>query len=303
MSGARAFDVHSADLLDDWNAGGEPPDVLMGRVMVHPRFAEAVRALSLSAVATIRGRASGAHASVDAGRYVARLAVMWLDVRDELSLPALKRLCAGSGLLSAGRARDYIRILEHDGLIEAVEAGGGNRAARYRVSAQMRANWLNDLRGPISAVSIVAPSAAELLERLDDPAVAATFIETQGRLLLRSAATLPAGEPVVEAFYHPAGGLQILSMLIAGSGDDDAFPSRRPVELAITGLAEATGVSALQLRRVLRRAAASGLVAVHAGPAYALTERADATLRFIYAGQILQLINAIAPTLARHAKA
>lgn len=291
------------DLLENWNAGGEPPDVLMGRVMVHPRFAKAVRALSLSAVATTRSRASGPHASVDAGRYVTRLAVMWLDVRHELTLPALKRLCARSGLLSSGRARDYIRILERDGSIEAVEAGGGSRAALYRVSAQMRANWLNDLRGPISAVSIVAPSAVELLERLDEPALSATFIETQGRLLLRSAATLPAGEPVVEVFYHPAGGLQILSTLIAGSGDDDAFPSRRPVELSIAVLAEATGVSALQLRRVLKRAVASGLVAVHAGPAYALTERADAALRFIYAGQILQLINAIAPTLARHAKA
>jgi hypothetical protein len=227
---------------------------------------------------------------------------MWLDATDELTLPALKRLCVDSGLLSAGRARDYIRVLEHDGSIKAVEPGAGNRAARYRASEQSRKDWLDDLRGPIAAASIVAPAAADLLGRLHEPAVAATFIETQGRLLLGSAATLPAGDPVVEAFYHPAGGLQILSMLIAGSGDDDAFPSRRPVELAIVELAEATGVSALQLRRVLKRAGASGLVAIHAGPAYALTERADTMLRFVYAGQILQLINAIAPTLARHAK-
>lgn len=307
MSCNRASDVCSLaappDLLVDWKTGGEPSGILAGRIMAHPRFAEAVRALATSAMATFRDRANGAHASVDAGRYVARLAVMWLDVRNELTLPALKRLCVSSGLLSAGRARDYIRFLEHDGAIEAVEAGGGQRATRYRASMQSRADWLNDLRGPIAAVSIVAPWARDLLERLHEPAVAATFIETQGRLLLSSAATLPAGQPVVEAFYHPAGGLQILSMLIAGSGDDEAFPSRRPVELSIAALGEATGVSALQLRRVLRRAAASELVAIHPGPAYALTEPADATLRYIYAGQILQLINAIAPTLAHHAKA
>src|SRR5262249_12066937 len=151
------------------------------------------------------------------------------------------RVCADSGLLSAGRARDYIRYLEHTGAIEAMEVGGGNRPTRYRATLQARTDWLNDLRGPIAAVSIVAPWAGDLLERLDEPAVAATFIEIQGGMLLGSTTSFPLQDPVVDAFYHPAGGLQILSMLIAGSGDDGAFPSRRPVDLSIAAANHDTG--------------------------------------------------------------
>ncbi|THD64177.1 hypothetical protein [Phenylobacterium sp.] len=93
------------DLLAAWTCDGKPPQDAMAQVATHPRFASAVVALARSAVEITASRANTAHASVDAGRYVAKLAAMWLDARDELTLPALKRLCAASGLLSPGRAR------------------------------------------------------------------------------------------------------------------------------------------------------------------------------------------------------
>ncbi|THD64176.1 hypothetical protein [Phenylobacterium sp.] len=186
------------------------------------------------------------------------------------------------------------------GLIAVAEAGGGNRPARYGATPRFRADWIGHLRGPIAAAARLAPSAGGLIERLDVPAVAASFIEIQGGALLKSAVTLPRGVPVVEAFYHPSGGLAVLSQLIAGAADEAQFPSRRPVEVPIEPTARMVGVSSLQIRRVLKGATTQGLLSEHASPAYALTEAADAPLRFIYGGQFVQLLGPIAQTLARH---
>ncbi|HLZ74627.1 hypothetical protein [Phenylobacterium sp.] len=287
--------------LDAWVTNGAAPDNPRGLILAHSQFAPAVVALAASALEVIRARGNPLHGSVDAGRYVAKLAAMWLDVRGELTLPALKALCARTGLLSPGRARDFLQYLRHVGFVVEAEGPSGNRAARYRATAAFRADWIEHLRGPLEAAARLAPSARALIARLDEPAVAATFIEIQGGALLQSAGALPSGEPVVEAFYHPSGGLQVLTLLIAEAADAEAFPSRRPVRLPIAATARDIGVSAQQLRRVLSAASASGVLAVYPGPAYALTETADATLRFIYAGQFIQLLDAIARTLARHA--
>ena len=282
--------------------GGAAPTDLLHRIITHPRFAAAACALATSSVETIRSRATLSHASVDAGRYVAKLAAMWLDVRGDLTLPALKRLCAATGLLSAGRARDFLQYLQHVGFVEETESGRGATPSRYRTTARFRTDWINHLRGPIEAASLLAPSARDLLERLDDPAVAATFIEIQGGALLQSATTLPVNEPVVETFYHAAGGIQVLSMLIAGAADNDAFPSRNPVRLRAAATSQAIGVSVPQLKRVLASAVASGLLDASPGSMYALTATSDAPLRAIYAGQLLQLLDPIARTLAQHVR-
>ncbi|HEX3886443.1 MAG TPA: hypothetical protein VHW05_03010 [Phenylobacterium sp.] len=293
-------DASPAADLEIWIAGGAAPAEPMRLVLGHPRFPAAVTALAAASLEIIRARANRAHGSVDAGRYVAKLAAMWLDARGELTLPALKALCARTGLLSPGRARDFLHALRHAGFVGEVAPAAGGRPALYRATARFRADWIDHLRGPVGAAALIAPSAAALLRRLDDPAVAASFIEIQGEAVLRSASALPAGEPVVEAFYHPAGGLQVLTLLIAEAADPAAFPSRNPVRLPIAATAATIGVSAQQLKRVLAGASAHGLLAAHPGPAYALTERADATLRFIYAGQLLQLLDPIARTLAQH---
>ncbi|HZZ70057.1 MAG TPA: hypothetical protein VFE18_17940 [Phenylobacterium sp.] len=286
--------------LGSWIAGGAAPADPLRLVLDHPRFPAAVTALAAASLEIIRARANRAHGSVDAGRYVAKLAAMWLDARGELTLSALKALCARTGLLSPGRARDFLHALRHAGFVEETAAATGGRPARYRATARFRADWIDHLRGPVGAAALIAPSAAALLARLDEPAVAASFIEIQGEAVLRSASALPTGEPVVEGFYHPAGGLQVLTLLIAEAADTAAFPSRNPVRLPIAATAATIGVSAQQLKRVLAGASAHGLLAALPGPAYALTERADATLRFIYAGQLLQLLDPIARTLAQH---
>ena len=296
----RPAPPYDIDLLADWGPGGEIPDGLYARIVGHPKFPAAVRALAASSVETIVARQNLTHASVDAGRYVAKLAAMWLDVRGELTPAAMKRLCAGSGLLSPGRARDFLQYLEHVGFIEVVEPGAGARPRRYRATAAFRADWIGHLRGPISAASLIAPRAADLLARLDEPAAAASFIEIQGGALLQSATALPQKEPIVESFYHPTGGLQVLSMLIAGSGDEAAFPSHRPVALPIGATAQAGGVSTQQIKRVLKTALGHGLIEAHPGSSYALTAKADAPLRFIYGAQFVQLLDPIARTLARH---
>jgi hypothetical protein len=235
---------------------------------------------------------------MDAGRYVAALAAIWLDATGELSPPTLKDICVRSHLLSPGRAYGFLQYLEHVGYIEAIEIGLGTRPSRYRATARFRADWIEHLRGPIAAAALIEPAAEDLLARLDDPHVATTFIEIQGRGLLQSAAGSALDPAIAEAFYHPLGGVPVLSMLLAGTEDDTVFPSRRPVVLPTAATAQALGISALQVRRILRRAIASGLLVASSGPAYALTALADAPLQSVYTAQLLQLLDPIGRMLA-----
>lgn len=285
--------------LFDWDPGEQIPFEYYQSMIAHTRFPAAARALAVSSVETAQGDPVMRDICKDAGRYVAGLGMIWLDLTGGLTSPRLKQMCARSRVLSTGRARNFLQYMHQVGYLEMVRPARAATPAVFTPSSRFRAAWLQHLRGPVAAAAMIAPEAGPLIERLDDPAVCATFLRLQGAALFESTVEVGLDGPVIDAFYYPLAGVQVLSMLIAG-GDDHSFPSRTPVPLAVNPIARQLGVSRMHLKRLLRHAEATQLLCAHTGGAYALQEAADAQLRFIYAAQLICLLIPIGRTLRLH---
>lgn len=283
--------------LRDWDLGEVVAPEYYARVMEHPAFAVAARGLAASTLATSLGADPVMRAiSKDAGRYMAALGVIWLDLNGGLTLPRLKDMCVRSGLLSPGRARSFLQYLQHVGYLETVREGRAATPALYAPTARFRAAWLDHMRAPIAAAALIAPEAGVLLERLDEPATAEAFLHLQGASLLESTTAAPFSDPVFEVFYHPLGGIHLLCTLLAAEGE--GFPARAPVALPISRIAADIGVSRIHLKRIVVQAVEAGMLAGGPGDGYALTARTDAMLRWFFAAQLVRLLVPIARTLA-----
>lgn len=287
--------------LFDWDPGDQIPLEYYHAMVADPRFPAAARAIAAAAAETgARADPVMRYICKDAGRYVAGLAAIWLDLSGGLTLPRLKEMCGRSGVLSPGRARGFLQYLEHVGYLETVRPARAAAPAIYAPSARFRAGWLDQLRGPVAAAALIAPEAADLLARLDDPEVCATFLRLQGGCLFDSTTAAGFAGAVFDCFYCPLAGVQLLSVLIAG-GEDGRFPSRTPAPLAINQFARDVGVSRMHVKRVPLGAVNAGLLMPHPGGAYALSEEADEPLRFVYAAQLIRLQIPIGRTLRMHA--
>jgi hypothetical protein len=286
--------------LFDWDPGDQSPFDYYRAMVEHPNFPQAARAIGVSAAETGR-RADPVMRYIckDAGRYVAGLGAIWLDLSGGLTLPRLKDMCSRSRVLSPGRARSFLQYLLQVGFLETVRPGRAAVPAIYAPTPRFRAAWVEQLRGPVAAAALIAPQAAALLDLLDDPDICATFLRLQGGHLFDTTTTADYRGPVFDWFYSPLAGVQILSILIAG-GQDGRFPSRTPAPLAINPLARELGVSRMHVKRVLLGATAAGLLTAHPGGAYALSEPADEHLRYIYAAQLITLLASVGRTFQLH---
>jgi hypothetical protein len=298
MNAASATERCEPLTLFDWDAGDPAALEHYQWMVAHPRMGAAARALAVSSVETSYDPVMR-DICKDAGRYVAGLGMIWLDLTGGLTLPRLKEVCARSRVLSPGRARSFLQLMHHAGHLQLVRASRAAAAGVYAPSAGFRAAWIEHLRGPVAAAALIAPEGRALLDRLDDPDVCATFVRLQGASLFETTANVGFAGPTVAAFYNPLAGVQVLSILIAG-GDERSFPSRAPVPLPIAPTARRLGVSRVHLKRLLAHAVGAGLLVPHPGGGYALAEAADAELRFIYAAQLVSLLIAIGRTLRLH---
>lgn len=286
--------------LSEWDPGDEIPPEHFGRMLAHPAFPAAARALAASSLRTTQGDSAMRDIGKDAGRYTAALCAIWLDLDGGLTLPRLKDLCARSGLLSPGRARSFLQFLEHVGFLEMTRPGRAAAAALYAPTPRFRQVWLDHLRGPIAAAALIAPEAHALLDRLDEPEVAATFLKLQGAGLLAATPQVDGSlGPLFDAFYYPLGAIHILSNLVAAGEDGDAFPPHEATPLSISGMAGRLGVSRVHVKRIVANATAAVLLEPRGPGAYALTGQTDAPLKAIYAFQLIRLLIPIARTL-RH---
>jgi len=113
---------------DGWSRWAADEPATFGdiaEVVAHPGFPAAVQAIGASAVATALAGAEMLHIAKDAGRYMTALAAIHLALEDDLTVPRLQALCVESGLLSAGRARQFVAWLERIGFVVRLRGGGG----------------------------------------------------------------------------------------------------------------------------------------------------------------------------------
>jgi hypothetical protein len=262
---------------------------------MHPRYPDAARALAANMLAV--GEADKALDGIfkDAGRYVATMWAIYLHTAGGLTLPRLKEVCASSGYLSPGRARALLLYLRHLGYFEPVSAGMHGAPARYAPTDAFVTAWGAHLGAALDAAAIVEPAIAAVRNRLHEPIVFECLARIQGEGLLATAQTADQTEPFTRVFLHRYAGLQILFTLLM-AGDASIFPPTGPIPFSITATARRFGVSRIHIKRLLDEAEQEGLVQCTQDGSVVLSEVTRATIVFLYATQIIQLIASAAAT-------
>jgi hypothetical protein len=231
----------------------------------------------------------------DAGRYVAALCAVHLHVSGGLTLPKLKALCAAFGLLSPGRARAILLYLRFLGYVEPVARAAGGEPARYVLTSTFEAAWRGHLRAALSAAVLLEPAMKDVLDRLDEPDIFATFCRRHCECLMAEARLADLDGAFVRLFMHRHAGVQIAWLLLSAEGPD--FPSRRPQSISVAAVAKRFQVSRMHVSRMLLDAKHEGVLEATTDGAIAFTPEAREQIRMLYVAQLVQLLVAAAKTL------
>lgn len=289
------FDGDIAALLE-WEALGGVPLLGCSRLLAHPHFQAAARALARNMLdmcidSGLRGIFK------DAGRYVATMWALYLHGAGELTLPALKQVCLRSGLLSPGRARSVLLYLLHLGYIEPSRDGNRRGAVRYVPTARFHAAWASHLRAAVSAAAIIEPGARHVLAALDRPEVIDTLNRIQSEGLLAASNSSQQHAPYFRIFMHRHAGTQIAWLLMTSPDGATDFPPREPVRLPVAAIARRFEISRVHARRLFDDARAEGLIEADEHGGICFTDDAGAFIRHLYAAQLVQLLASTAATL------
>ena len=239
----------------------------VGGLMARPGFARAVRTLYRGKIATVAEDPVMASLFRDAGHYVVTLLAFLLAHDEEgITLARLKAVCAGSRLMSPGRVRALLGYLEHVGFVDQVTARTGNQAAVYRPAPRFVDAWCRHMRSGLEAAAIIDDAAGALLARMDEPGVAVQFARAQGGIITAAIFGQDWGDdmPFVRIFQHRLGGGRAMTALVASEADDGELAGQA-VSFSLTAVAEMSGISRVQARRLFDDAQAAGLVVIEDG--------------------------------------
>jgi AraC-like DNA-binding protein len=283
-------DISSA-LPSSWLIAEPVPLALYEVVEEDSRFDDAMRVLARKMLHLAEIDPALAGIFKDAGRYIAAMCAA--SLQDEgVTLPRLKRLCAGFGLMSMGRARALLIYLRYLGYVGMWSERDGSGPARYTSSAKFLANWCLHLKAALDAAAVLDPATETA--RLDDQRFFTLFSRIQMEGLMASVGRMPANNALFSVFLNRHAGIQVMEiLLIQGEGE---CPTRGPLRISLGDIARRFGVSRIHIRRMLRDAEQEAILMRDEQGALRFTEAGRAMVRFNYAAQLTSLLIAFART-------
>jgi hypothetical protein len=290
-------DPGDADGLISWSCAGSVTPEVFSKVAASPAFPQASRALAANMLVVAAADRALDNIFMDAGRYVGVMLAIHLHLAGELTLPRLKQLGERSGYLSAGRARDLLRLLQHLGFAAVQSPASGARAATIWLTDPLMNAWKAHHAAALQAASLVEPGVLLVLSRFEEKAVSDAFAGLHAGSLLAATGAADGPYPFERAFLHRHAGVHVSWMLIAESGE--GFPPSTPILVQRGVVARRFGVSPTHIRRMLEAAVAEGMGEVDAGGRFSLTEPARSHVSMLYAAQLAFLLAAAAATYAR----
>ena len=295
---AKQAAARSADIarLLDWNTGAPITEERYLQLLADPRFPLAARTLARNMLAVAAGNEALDGIFKDAGRYLAAMLAIYLHLSGGLTLPRLKQVCAESGFLSPGRARDLLRLLLHLEFIEKLAPSGVRTPARYAPTAAFMGAWRSHLRAALEAARTLEPAVDLVLDGLEAPEVLETMARLHSQSLLAAAPATDQTWAFIRVFLHRHAGNQIAWTLLT-AGEGEAFPPQSAGAINIAELSRRFGVSRIHVRRLFDDAEREGLLRFGEDGAVVLEPEAQAQIQFIYAGQLVQLLAAAAGTI------
>ena len=280
------------DELLRWAGDDEAQEEYFALVSMHPRFAEAARALSRN----MRAQSEIDPAFNDAGRFVAGCWVMSLHLSGGLTLPRLKETCARAGIMSPGRARSLIQFFLFLRYIEAQPAAERGGPIRYVPTQAMLDSRGSMVRGGLEAVRIIEPAVSIILSLLDDPDILARFMAHLGDGYLPSVLGKPHRQ-FMDSFIEPHAGVALIDLIVQ-AGEGDEFPPSGPIPISINATAQRLRVSRAHIRRLLDRADERGMLTRRDDGTILLGESMRATIRHFSALRLYGFLSCAAKTYA-----
>jgi hypothetical protein len=286
--------------LADWTADDRVPDAMLARVLEHPHFPAAARALSQNMLDAAARDTKLDGIVKDAGRYIATVLALYLHVTGGLTLPRLKALCARTGLLSPGRARAVLIYLQFLGYIEFRAEKRRDVPARYLPTKALVDAWRLHLRRALEAARLIEPAVGVMLGRLDESAVLDTFLDFFGEgTLVSLAAGVSADNPLVALFSRHAGTLLRHCLFLSAVAPGDTFPPMVPIRVAIAPLTRQLNVSRVQIRRLLAAGVRAGVFEPLRDGEVSFTAQMRDRLRHYFALRLIGLLICAAKTATR----
>jgi len=240
----------------------------------HPRFLEAARKSAHTAVERHTGNPRISGTLNDIRRVMYCVFVLYCDARGELSLTTIREVCTELGFASAGYAAALLVRLRVMDFITRDANVTDKRVRRYIPSPLMKQSFIELLGNELRAFGMVEPEAIEAAEALKDPEVFRFFALNAGRGLSRIVKTTKPD--VLRMFAIRNVGIALLHEIALSGSEDDTYPPKGSVRMAVAPLARKFGVSRSHVFRLLRDAEKQGLLRRNADE---LTGQFEETLR------------------------
>lgn len=288
---------YAADIapLTRWDRDDIASDDALALLKAQPGFPVAARTLTVNMLHAYGSDRGVQGIFKDAGRYVAAMLAIYLDVSGGLTLPRLKTLCAAFGMLSPGRARALLLYLRYLRYVEPAPTPRG-QPVRYVPTASFVTAWRRHMVAALEAAAVAEPALEPFMNRLCAPDALdiVTRIQSEGlRTAVESHADI-THMPLYTVFVHRHAGSQVLWRLIAGSGD---FPPRRTPAVPAAELARLFAVSRIHVRRMMDDAERSGFLSRDADGALLFSPSGQAEVETHFAVQLSSLVRAASKTV------
>jgi hypothetical protein len=261
-----------------------------------PRLAPAVRRFARNMLAAADSDPSLDGLLKDAGRKVAALCAVYLNATGGLTLPRLKALIAGFGLVSPGRARSLLIYLRYLGYVEVWPRAVRGKPDRFELTQRFLGHYRRHLADVADALVEFDPGWAVLRDGMDKPGVFEAFAVVLGDQFLDGTRRGHDQDAYYRAFMHKNAGTQVIYTLLL-SAEGDVFPPKRPIPFQVAAAAGRFKVSRTHIRRILEAGRDEGLVVLGDGEV-TFTEAGRQAVEWIFATQMMLYLVSAARTLA-----
>lgn len=235
-------------------------------VQQRPGFDTACMTFSRGITALFRGNRLLNILVNDRGRTVIAYLALYLhfglrsdDPRSGLTVGRLKALSVEHGICSAGRTEAFVAVLRLFGYLEPAPRTRDLRVRRLEPTPRMLASHRARLEVAFSAVAKIDPAGLAALDALGDEAFVRALVRQFAAQFL-GGVRLIQHAPELHLFADRNAGIVVLLSLMCAAADGECFVAGRPAAVSISELGRRFGVSRVHVRRLLRDAAAEGLL-------------------------------------------
>ena len=171
----------------------------------------------------------------------------------------MKELCAELGVCSPGRVVAMLSLMHFAGYLAPDAEVSDRRHRRLVATDKLVALLMDRWRLHFSAMTPLFPDGEAMLAGLDDP----KFVRALMRAMFdrfRAGFRVVTHAPGIGLFGERNAGMMILTSLLVSGEPDDSVPPARPVPFSISALARRFSVSRPHVLKLMRDAAAAGLI-------------------------------------------